>query len=48
MSSYHFVGHHRVAVSGDEASVKVKGYTYSRIGRSIGVRPGRLARQQDV
>ncbi|MFF4121707.1 nuclear transport factor 2 family protein [Streptomyces sp. NPDC001714] len=37
-SSYHFVGHHRVKITGDEASVKVKGYTYNLLDASLGSR----------
>lgn len=35
-SSFHFIGQPRVAVTGDEASVRVKGYTYNLLDASLG------------
>lgn len=35
-SSFHFVGHYNVTVTGDEALVKVKGYTYNALDASLG------------
>jgi hypothetical protein len=37
-SSYHFVGHHRVKTTGDDATVKVKGYGYNLLDASLGSR----------
>lgn len=35
-SSFHFAGHYNVAVADDEASVKIKGYTYNVLDESLG------------
>lgn len=35
-TSFHTVGHYRIAVSGDDASVGVKGYAYNLLDTSLG------------
>lgn len=35
-SSFHFISQPRVAVTGDEAAVRVKGYTYNLLDASLG------------
>ena len=35
-SSFHFVGHYKVDVTGDEAAAKLKGYTYNVLDASVG------------